>query len=320
MSKLMDNLLNKEFGRLVVIAQNGYVKQGNKNLFSWKCKCKCGNECVVLHQNLRRGSTKSCGCLRKELATKDLINQQFGYLTVIEKIGYIFVDANNRAAEWKCLCSCGNVCFVKTNLLCNGHVKSCGCFKKGKKRKNLAGSVFGEVRVLEFFESKNNRTFWLCECSCGKTKSIDGHHLVTGNQKSCGCRRGGWKHGLTKNKKEYYKYLMSDPVRKLRHRISRQVRKYLLTNKNGSIMKYLPYTIEELRKHIENLWEPWMHWNNYGGMSNDKNKTWWIDHIIPQSKLRYTSMNDPNFVKCWGLPNLRPLEKIANIKKGANVF
>ena len=32
----------------------------------WKCKCTCGNECVVSGKTLRNGDTKSCGCLRKE--------------------------------------------------------------------------------------------------------------------------------------------------------------------------------------------------------------------------------------------------------------
>ena len=129
---------------------------------------------------------------------------------------------------------------------------------------------------------------------------------------------GGWKHGLTKDKKKYYQYLMSDPIRKLRHRVSNQVRKSLKSNKNNSIIAKLPYTIQDLKNHLESLWEPWMNWDNYGGRPNDKKKTWWIDHIEAQSKIKYVSMDDPNFLKCWDLSNVRPLEKMANIKKGAN--
>ena len=58
-----------------------------------------------------------------------------------------------------------------------------------------------------------------------------------------------------------------------------------------------------------------MSWDNWGPYVKD-NKTWQIDHIIPQSKLVYTSMEDDNFKKCWALENLRPLESIENIKKG----
>jgi len=40
-----------------------------------------------------------------------------------------------------------------------------------------------------------------------------------------------------------------------------------------------------------------------------------IDHIIPQSKLRYDSLDHPNFQKCWALENLRPICSIENIRK-----
>ena len=56
-----------------------------------------------------------------------------------------------------------------------------------------------------------------------------------------------------------------------------------------------------------------MNWDNWGvykanGWNDDDQSTWtWqIDHIIPQSTLPYSSMNDDNFQKCWALNNLRP--------------
>jgi len=84
------------------------------------------------------------------------------------------------------------------------------------------------------------------------------------------------------------------------------------------IFEHLHYTVEEFRKHIELLWEPWMNWSNHGKYDPNK-KTWQIDHIIPQSKLPFVSLTDDNFIKCWKLDNLRPLETIANIKKGNRV-
>jgi len=44
--------------------------------------------------------------------------------------------------------------------------------------------------------------------------------------------------------------------------------------------------------------------------------TWQIDHIIPKSKRTFESLDCENFKKLWALENLRPLETIANIKKG----
>lgn len=58
-----------------------------------------------------------------------------------------------------------------------------------------------------------------------------------------------------------------------------------------------------------------MSWDNYGA----KPGCWTIDHIVPQSHFCYTSLKDPQFQKCWALSNLRPLEYIANIRKGDRV-
>lgn len=101
-----------------------------------------------------------------------------------------------------------------------------------------------------------------------------------------------------------------DPIFKLRKNCSRLINHALKGLKNGnSILKYLPYTILELRDYLENKFDKYMSWDNYGIY-------WHIDHIIPQSKLPYTSMEDENFKKCWALENLQPLEAIENMKKG----
>lgn len=82
-----------------------------------------------------------------------------------------------------------------------------------------------------------------------------------------------------------------------------------------SILKHLPYTMDQLRQHLESLWEPWMNWSNYGPWSAHRD-TWQIDHIIPQALLPYDDFSHPNFLKCWILSNLRPLESMKNIQKG----
>lgn len=113
------------------------------------------------------------------------------------------------------------------------------------------------------------------------------------------------------------------PLHKLRRNVSHSILKALKA-KNGSkrgysILEYLPYTIEELKAHIESLWEPWMNWKNHGSANSNK-KTWQIDHIIPQSLLPYDSMDHPNFLKCWELSNLRPLDAIENMIKGNRII
>lgn len=88
-------------------------------------------------------------------------------------------------------------------------------------------------------------------------------------------------------------------------------------SKNGlSCLQFLPYTIQELKEHLEKQFEPWMNWNNHGLLKNDGVQKWQIDHIIPHSSFHYESMDCEEFRKCWALENLRPLEAFANRLKG----
>jgi len=59
-------LKNKKFNRLTVI-EFAYIKNG----FSyWLCKCDCDNIKIIKGICLTTNNTKSCGCLRKEYASK----------------------------------------------------------------------------------------------------------------------------------------------------------------------------------------------------------------------------------------------------------
>ena len=67
-SKSLVDLTNKRFGRLTVIKR---VKNNKFNQVQWLCKCDCGNEIIVRAQSLVGRECKSCGCLKKE---QDSIN------------------------------------------------------------------------------------------------------------------------------------------------------------------------------------------------------------------------------------------------------
>jgi len=80
-------------------------------------------------------------------------------------------------------------------------------------------------------------------------------------------------------------------------------------NKSASTMELIGCTIEELRRHIESKFEPWMTRERYGKGG------WDVDHIIAIEKW---DKNCPlQFALCWEKSNLQPMEHIKNIKKGA---
>lgn len=109
-----------------------------------------------------------------------------------------------------------------------------------------------------------------------------------------------------------------DQAYRIRGNVSSAIYKALKRNNSSrhgkSYFNKLSYTAEDLRQHLESLFETWMNWDNYGPHTPEK-RTWQIDHITPQSALPYTSPEDDNFHKCWTLENLRPLESMENIKK-----
>ena len=114
----------------------------------------------------------------------------------------------------------------------------------------------------------------------------------------------------------------SDPAFRLRNNLRRAIWEALRFtggSKGGrSILAYLPYTMDVLKAHLESLWEPWMTWANYGAL-NPLIRTWQIDHVVPQASLPFDDFSHPNFLLCWSLTNLRPLESSKNIEKGRRV-
>lgn len=58
------NLTGHRFGRLLVLERATSVTRHTR----WLCRCDCGETVSVYAHSLRRGFTRSCGCLRREAA------------------------------------------------------------------------------------------------------------------------------------------------------------------------------------------------------------------------------------------------------------
>ena len=72
------DLTGQRFSRLLVLEfDRDYTKlqhqKENSPKFSyWKCQCDCGNILTVKGADITNGHTKSCGCLIKEKASKNM--------------------------------------------------------------------------------------------------------------------------------------------------------------------------------------------------------------------------------------------------------
>lgn len=123
------------FGRLIVLKEERLEKYSN--ILSYRCKCDCGNECVVRAKLLKKGETQSCGCLRKEAIyeaqdkkasiTDPKRGDRFGHLTVIEMVKRDSTAQHTRSV--RCLCDCGKEVVIPKDQLTSNSRISCGCAK-----------------------------------------------------------------------------------------------------------------------------------------------------------------------------------------------
>ena len=77
--------------------------------------------------------------------------------------------------------------------------------------------------------------------------------------------------------------------------------------KSGSAIKDLGCTIDELKKHIESLFQPNMTWDNWSPTG------WHIDHKRPLAS--FDLANREEFLKACHYTNLQPLWASDNLKK-----
>ena len=158
---MANDLTGQTFGRLTVIAKTDKKKH---NQIVWECECECGNKCEVTTGSLRKGDTKSCGCINREFARSigknrsiDLTGKIFGRLTVLEKMK----KRSHGQVVWKCVCECGIEHEVTSANLIKGETKSCGCLQaehNAKVRENLIYVDNTEVHKISKRNIYSNNT------------------------------------------------------------------------------------------------------------------------------------------------------------------
>lgn len=68
------DLKGEVFGRLTALEKHAHNDKFNK--VRWVCECECGATVLVTGEKLRSGNTKSCGCLMREVSSKNGINNR----------------------------------------------------------------------------------------------------------------------------------------------------------------------------------------------------------------------------------------------------
>lgn len=108
-----------------------------------------------------------------------------------------------------------------------------------------------------------------------------------------------------KRRKIHLRRLENDPLYKLRIAYVRRLNKCMkrLTIKNMTFLENLGCSLDEFKIYLEQRFESWMNWNNYGKYNGELNYGWDLDHIVPIS----TARTEEEFYKLSHYTNLQPL-------------
>jgi hypothetical protein len=124
--RIVSDLTGRRVGKLVVVKPDTV-----RGKFKWICQCDCGNVKSIYENCLKRGETKSCGCIKIERFRalghkrfKDLTGRKFGKLMTMELLS---------GRRWRCRCDCGNDRIVPAKSLHDGSAVDCQSHKNGNR-------------------------------------------------------------------------------------------------------------------------------------------------------------------------------------------
>lgn len=174
------------------------IKKNGRTKSYCKCKCDCGNECLVESHHIRNRPHPNCGCMTKyyrSLSNREShIGEKYGKLTIIDEI-----SEENSPTMAVCKCDCGNVTIKRRSEILVGKVSSCGCLHKETMINLLTKDFTGYIsdsgvkiisRSAKQLLGKSGAWYWNCECPyCGKEFIALPANVIRGNVVSCGCQK-----------------------------------------------------------------------------------------------------------------------------------
>jgi hypothetical protein len=102
------DLTGQRFSRLVVVADTGH-RAGKKRQMTWLCRCDCGKLTLIQSRHLVGGSTKSCGCFRRDFMNTARNKKK-------PKHGYARRKGPGPLAEYRCWLAMKSRCFNKAQI------------------------------------------------------------------------------------------------------------------------------------------------------------------------------------------------------------
>ena len=192
----LKDMTGRRFGRLVVIGESN--RRNKSRGVYWNCKCDCGQNKEIDGSSLRRGVTKSCGCLAKErvanMNKKNICGVKSGRLIALHRLNEL--DSTG-CYYWYCKCECGNYRRASVKDLNSKHVRSCGCLHKdsilkGENSPHYNPTITDEERLKRrYILGKESKLKWqkqifkrddyTCQICNKRGVTLNAHHLDSWN-------------------------------------------------------------------------------------------------------------------------------------------
>lgn len=118
--------------------------------FEWDthipCRCVCGTKRKVLIRALRSETSKSCGCLSREITSARTKGSYKYSVAIGDQFRRLTVRRIVSMGEVHCVCSCGGKRVTTALALVKGHTASCGCLSREHTRALSAARGDGSSR------------------------------------------------------------------------------------------------------------------------------------------------------------------------------
>lgn len=140
---LANDVVGNKYGRLT-------IKREFKELTPRRvlCTCDCGNEVIVVKNDVISGHTQSCGCLQKERTSEANEKDWYGQ---VNEFGVMLIEQYQKNEHgtwlWNCKCPCcGNIFIALPANVVSNKITSCGCRAESSGEAFIA-NVLDEINV-----------------------------------------------------------------------------------------------------------------------------------------------------------------------------
>ena len=154
--------IGKRYGQLTILKFDGY-KNGSTSLYV-SVLCDCGNTKSVQLCSLKRGSTKSCGCINK--TNPDIyIGKTYNRLTITN-----YYRNDNGELMLVCNCACGQSKAIRFYDVISSKTKSCGCLSiETTIKNNKSRKMYNDFEYIDQYTVKvllsNCDEYMICDAN-----------------------------------------------------------------------------------------------------------------------------------------------------------